>query len=63
VEDGPAFRAGIRQGDVILMMNNLQVTDAEAFKDMVEGIPPGKTVPLLVHRQGSPLFLALRTGE
>ncbi|MDZ7754307.1 MAG: DegQ family serine endoprotease [Gammaproteobacteria bacterium] len=63
VEDGPASRAGIRQGDVILMMNNLQVSDAKALKDMVDGLPAGKTVPLLIHRQGSPLFLALRTEE
>ena len=62
VKEGPAYAAGVRQGDVILMLNNTQVTDAEVFKELVSNLPKDKTVPLLVHRQGSPLFLALRPG-
>ena len=63
VNPGPAARAGIRQGDVILLINNVRVKDSEHFKELAEALPKGKPVPILVHRQGHPLFLALKVTE
>jgi len=63
VEEGPSARAGIRQGDVILMINNIPVKDSAQFKELVEDLPEGKAVPILVHRQGNPIFLALKISE
>jgi serine protease Do len=59
-EDGPARQAGIRNGDVLLMLNNQRVTDAKQFKELVGQLEAGQVVPVLVHRNNSPLFLALR---
>ena len=56
-----AREAGILQGDVILMLNNQEITDLPQFNQMVQALPAGKTVAVLVHRTTGPIFLALRT--
>ena len=63
VKDGPAGKAGVRRGDVILMLDNVKVRDAEHFGELVGGLEAGKSVALLVQRQGGALFLALRVPE
>jgi serine protease Do len=63
VEDGPARRAGIRGGDVVLMLNNRKVEDAAQFEDLAKELPEGKAVSILVQRQGNPIFLALKTDR
>ena len=56
-----AREAGIQQGDVILMLNNQEITSVAQFNQMVQDLPAGKTVAVLVHRATGPIFLALRT--
>jgi len=63
VGDGPATRAGIRVGDVLLMINNVKVRDAAHFRELVRDLPTGKSVPVLVQRRGGPMFLALKLDE
>ena len=63
VEDGPARRAGIRAGDLVLMLNNEKVNNSEHFKELASGLPAGKSVSALVQRRGNPVFLALKTEE
>jgi len=60
VNPGAARKAGIRRGDVILMINNVDVADTAQFKALVNDLPTGKSVPLLVQRRGGPVFLALK---
>lgn len=63
VGDGAGAEAGIRSGDVLLMLNNTKVKDAEHFEKLVKELPVGKSVPVLVQRRGGPMFLALRLEE
>jgi serine protease Do len=64
VEDGtPADQAGIRQGDVIMMLGGKQVNDVADFNTLIEELPTGKSVPLLVQRGQGPVFLALKVAE
>ena len=63
VDDGPASKAGIRNGDVILLLNNTKVISVDQFDELMKGLPAGKSIPVLVQRQGQPLFLALRLSE
>jgi serine protease Do len=63
VADGPASRAGIRSGDVIVLINNEKVENVEQFRKLLPGLPSDKSVPILVHRRGSPIFLAIKLGE
>ena len=57
---GPAARAGIREGDLILMLDNRDVAGSDDFARLVAELPQGKAVSVLVQRQGSPIFLALK---
>jgi serine protease Do len=60
---GPASRAGIKKGDVILMLNNVKVKDSAHFKQLAKDLPTEKAVSVLVQRQGNPIFLALKADE
>ena len=63
VKNGPAGKAGMRDGDVVLMINNEQIANLSAFKRVSEALPMGKSIPILVQRRGGPVFLALRLTE
>ena len=66
VEDivhGAAQEAGIRKGDVILKLNHEDVKDSRQFEQLVDALPAGKAVPVLVQRGGNPLFLPLKVPE
>lgn len=63
VQAGPARKAGVRRGDVILTINNIDIKDAKHFKDIADDLPTDKSVPLLVQRRGGPVFLALKVKD
>ncbi len=58
VESDAAYRAGVRRGDVILMINNQEVGNIRDFRNIVEDLEPGKSVVLLVFRGGASTFRA-----
>ncbi|MDH5378846.1 MAG: DegQ family serine endoprotease [Gammaproteobacteria bacterium] len=62
-QGSPAREAGVRRGDVILMVNNIDIKDLDHFNSVVKGLPDDKLVPLLINRAGSPIFLAMRVSE
>lgn len=63
VNQGPAQKAGIRQGDVILLMNNTKIENVSQFNKLIESLPKGRSIPVLIQRQGGPIFLALKIDE
>jgi len=63
VNAGPARKAGVRRGDVILMVNNTDIKNSKHFKEVANNLPMGKSVPLLVQRRGGPVFLALKLED
>ena len=63
VETGPALRAGIRPGDVISNLNNVQIESVQQFLEVAKSLEAGKSVPVLIHREGNSQFLALRIDE
>jgi len=58
IESDAAYRAGLRRGDVVLMINRSKVEDVTSFNDIVEALPKGKAVALRVMRQGITNFIA-----
>ena len=60
---GPAQKAGIRQGDVILLLNNIKVKNASHFAGLIKDLPKGRSIPVLIQRRGGPIFLALKLDE
>lgn len=63
IDDGPAATAGIRAGDVIARLNNVEVTDASQFADLVKELPTGRPIPVLIKRDNGSSFLALTIPE
>lgn len=59
VRDGPAARAGVRTGDILVQLAGQEVDTLARFAEVVDRLTPGQTVPVLVQRRSAPLFLAL----
>ncbi len=60
IKSGAGQKAGLRRGDVILRVDNVDVTNINQLKDIVGRIPADKSVPVLVQRGSGPIFLALK---
>lgn len=60
VRDGPGREAGLMQGDIIRTIDGKSVGTPAELNQLVRSLPAGKSVPLLIVRNGSPRFLALR---
>jgi serine protease Do len=58
--DGASARAGLRPGDVILSMNNQDVTNAKQFNEAVGKLDRSKTHIMLVRRGENAQYLTIR---
>ena len=58
--DGAAARAGLRQGDLIVALNNVEVANARQFNDAVAKLDPKRNVVLLVRRGEQSNFIVIR---
>ncbi len=63
VDGTAAYRAGLRRGDLIMMINNQKIADVASFRELVAGLESGKTVALLISRNGQTTFLAFTPDE
>ena len=59
VGDGPAKLAGIREGDVLTLIDSTQIETVEDFDKAMEGVSAGTSIAVLVQRAQGPIFLAL----
>jgi serine protease Do len=59
---GPAGKAGIRAGDVILSINNTEVKNLDQFNQALAKLEGRRNVALLVKRGESTQFITLRLG-
>ena len=60
--EGAAARAGLREGDVILAMDNVEITSARQFSGLVEKADRSKPISVLVRRGEQSNFLIIRPG-
>jgi serine protease Do len=63
VPDGPADKAGLKNGDVILEFNGKTVTDSRHLKLEVARTKPGESVPVKVLRDGASKSLTVAVKE
>jgi len=63
VESDDAWRAGLRPGDVILMVNNRKLENMDDFDTLVSKVEIGKAVALRVWRNGTSSFIAYTPRE
>ena len=62
-EDGPADKAGIRAGDVILKFNNQDVKEMRTLPRVVAETAVGKGVPVELWRDGKMVTVQAAVGE
>lgn len=62
-DDGPAAKAGLMEGDIILGYNGKPVTRSNELPPLVAATAPGNRIDLDIWRKGAPRHLALTVGE
>ncbi len=60
---GPAARAGLKPGDVVLAINRLPVNDASALIRAIASVPPGSVEHLRINRNGRIFGLSVVVGR
>jgi serine protease Do len=60
---GPAQRAGLQPGDIILAVNDHTVRDVKDLRSASEKLHPGDAAALLVEREGNQIFVPVRIAQ
>lgn len=63
VRNGPAHRAGMLPGDVLIEIADKPVSDSVAVINQIAAIEPGKQTSMVVVRQGQPQVLQVVVGK
>jgi serine protease Do len=58
--DGPAARAGLQKGDVILRVGDTDITGVKQFDEVISRLDPQKMVAVLVRRDDNTQFVPIR---
>lgn len=62
-QDAPAGKAGVKEHDVILSVNNQAVESVEQLRRMIHEIPAGRTIDIGISRDGQPSTLKAQLVE
>ena len=63
VAEAAAARAGLREGDVILSLDNTEITSAKQFESVVSRLDKSRAVTALVRRGDTVNFLIIRPAR
>jgi serine protease Do len=61
--EGAAARAGVRENDIIVTVDNVEITSAKQFESVIAKLDKGKPVTLLVRTGEIAKFLIVRPGK
>jgi len=61
--EGPAAKAGVEAGDVVISFDGKEVTEMHRLPRIVAETEVGKTVPMVVLRKGKEVTLHVKVGE
>lgn len=62
-KDAPAGKAGLKEHDVILSVNDQQVQSVEQLRRLIHEIPVGRTISIGISRDGQPMTLKAQLAE
>jgi len=62
-QGGPADKAGLKGGDVVVKLNGIPVQDYMDFRVAIANTPPGTEVELEIFRDGENMTLIVELGE
>ncbi|HMK23733.1 MAG TPA: PDZ domain-containing protein [Terriglobales bacterium] len=62
-QDAPAGKAGLKEHDVILTMNDTKVESGAQLRRMIRETPAGRVVTLGISRDGQPLTLKVQLAD
>lgn len=60
---GPADKAGIRPGDVLVKVNDQSVADASSLLNLIAALPPGKEAALSLIRNEANMLITVKVGK
>ena len=63
VRGGPAEKAGIKLGDILVSVDGKQTSDPQSAVNVITGIPPGSASKLMLKRSGQDMELAATIGR
>jgi S1-C subfamily serine protease len=61
--DAPAGKAGLREHDVVLQINGQAVDGSENLRRMLHESPPGKTIVLIISRDGMQMTISAQMAN
>ena len=50
--NGPAYNAGIQNGDIITMIGDQEITNMKDYQSVVESLKEGEIVNIIIQRNG-----------
>ncbi|HUK24955.1 MAG TPA: PDZ domain-containing protein [Terriglobales bacterium] len=62
-QDAPAGKAGIKEHDVIMSINDEKVESVEQLRRLIHEIPAGRVISIGIFRDGKPLTLKAELGD
>jgi membrane-associated protease RseP (regulator of RpoE activity) len=62
-QDAPAGKAGLKEHDVILSINDQQVQSVEQLRRLIREIPAGRNISIGISRDGQPMTLHAQLAE
>ncbi len=63
IEESPADKAGIKQGDIIIVMGGKKITTREDYLSMISGYTSGDKINLTILREEKTIDITLVTSE
>jgi membrane-associated protease RseP (regulator of RpoE activity) len=62
-QDAPAGKAGLKEHDVILSINDQQVQSVEQLRRLIHEIPAGRTISIGISRDGQPMTIKAQLAD
>ncbi len=63
VRNAPAYKGGIRAGDIITQFNKVEIKEYTDFIDALDGTKPGQSVNVVIYRNGRYLTTTIVIGS